>query len=80
MLTVYRRICAITGERIQPVLQAAHIKPVAREGLHRVDNCMPLRSDDVHILDDDDYLGVDPRYRLQVSPRLRQDVVNGVAF
>lgn len=79
VLTAYRRVCAITGGRIQPVLQAAHIKPVAREGLHRVDNGMLLRSD-VHIMYDAGYLGVDPTYRLQVSPRLRQDYGNGVEF
>ncbi len=79
VLTAYRRICAVTGGRIQPVPQAAHIKPVAREGLHRVDNGMLLRSD-VHILYDDGYLGVDPKYRLQVSPRLRQDFGNGTEF
>jgi len=35
---VYQRRCAITGEKALPVLQAAHIRPVTREGLHRVDN------------------------------------------
>ena len=79
VITAYRRVCAITGVRIQPVLQAAHIRPVARDGLHRVDNGRLLRSD-VHILYDDGYLGVDPKFRLQVSPRLRKDFGNGTEF
>ena len=45
-------------------------------GEHRLDNGLLLRSD-VHTLFDRGYLGVDPAYRLQVSPRLRQDFGNG---
>jgi putative restriction endonuclease len=76
ILIAYQRRCAITGGRIQPVLQAAHIKPVHQAGLHRVDNGMLLRSD-VHILYDAGYLGVDDKYRLRVSPKLRADFGNG---
>lgn len=79
VLTSYRRSCAITGNRVEPVLQAAHIRSVADGGLHRVDNGLLLRSD-VHILFDRGYLGVDARHRLHVSPRLRQDFGNGEEF
>lgn len=79
VLSSYERRCAITGSRVKPVLQAAHIRPVSDQGEHRVDNGMLLRSD-VHILFDRGYLGVDPRHRLQVSPRLRMDFGNGEEF
>jgi putative restriction endonuclease len=67
----------ITGAaRISPALQAAHIRPVASGGEHRLDNGSPMRSD-VHTLFDRGYLSVDPKYRLLVSRRLRQDFTNG---
>lgn len=79
VLDAYRRRCAITGTHIPPVLQAAHIRPVTSGGEHRLDNGLLLRSD-VHILFDRGYLGVDPRHRLLVSPRLREDFGNGDQF
>ncbi len=79
ILGAYHRHCAISGSRIGPVLQAAHIRPVKDGGLHRVPNGMLLRSD-VHKLFDDGYLAVDSRFRLRVSPRLRSDFGNGDEF
>ena len=79
VLTAYERRCAITGAKIRPVLEAAHIRPVSREGQNRVDNGLLLRSD-VHTLFDRGYLGVDPELRLHVSPRLRRDFGNGDEF
>lgn len=79
VLTAYERRCAITGSKIRPVLQAAHIRPVTSGGEHRLDNGLLLRSD-VHTLFDQGYLGVDPRYRLHVSPRLREEFGNGEQF
>lgn len=79
VLDAYHRRCAVTGERIRPVLQAAHIVPVARGGENRLDNGLLLRSD-VHTLFDSGYLGVDPKHRLLVSPRLRLEFENGEAF
>jgi putative restriction endonuclease len=76
VLDAYQRRCAITGTHISPVLQAAHIRPVAAGGEHRLDNGLLLRSD-VHTLFDRGYLGVDPKYRLLVSRRLREDFSNG---
>ncbi len=75
----YGRRCAVTGHRILPTLQAAHVLPVASGGQHRVDNGILLRSD-VHTLFDRGYLGVDDRYRLRVSPRLRSEFGNGEEF
>lgn len=75
----YDRRCAITGHRIAPTLQAAHIKPVSRGGENRVDNGLLLRSD-VHTMFDRGYLGVDAAHRLRVSPRLREEFGNGEEF
>jgi putative restriction endonuclease len=79
VLGAYERRCAITGSKIRPVLQAAHIRPVTSGGEHRLDNGLLLRSD-VHTLFDRGYLGVDPNYRLHVSPRLREEFGNGEQF
>ncbi|WP_431897560.1 HNH endonuclease signature motif containing protein [Nonomuraea sp. bgisy101] len=53
------------------MLQAAHIRRLARGGEHRLDNGL-LRSD-VHTLFDRGYLAVD----LLVRPRLREEFGNG---
>ncbi len=79
VLNAYHRRCAISGTHIPPVLQAAHIRPVTSGGEHRLDNGLLLRSD-VHILFDRGYVGVDPGYRLVVSPRLREEFGNGEQF
>jgi putative restriction endonuclease len=79
VLTSYDRRCAITGNHIQPILQAAHIRPVAEEGQNRVDNGLLLRSD-VHTLFDLGYLGINERYELQVSRLLREEWGNGREF
>jgi putative restriction endonuclease len=79
VLDAYHRRCAISGTHITPVLQAAHIRPVTAGGEHRLDNGLLLRSD-VHTLFDRGYVGVDPSYRLLVSPRLREDFGNGDQF
>lgn len=79
LLTAYNRQCAITGGHISPTLQAAHIRPVAQEGQHRLDNGLLLRSD-VHILFDNGYLGVDEHHKLHVSRRLWTDFGNGKEF
>lgn len=79
VLAAYERRCAITGARIKPTLEAAHIRPVSDGGENRVDNGLLLRSD-VHTLFDTGYLGVDPKRRLHVSPALRTEFGNGEEF
>lgn len=72
--------CAVTGNKVLPTLQAAHILPVAEHGQHRIDNGLLLRAD-VHIMFDRGYLGVHPETKaLQVSPRLRETFGNGEEF
>jgi putative restriction endonuclease len=72
----YERHCAITGEKILPVLQAAHIRPVSADGQHRIDNGLLFRSD-VHTLFDKGYVTVTPDYHFRVSHQLRDDFHNG---
>jgi putative restriction endonuclease len=79
VLDAYRYRCAVTGDKIRPVLQAAHIRPLPQGGEHRLDNGLLLRSD-VHTLFDRGYIGVDPKYRLVVSPRLQAEFENGEEF
>lgn len=76
---VYQRRCAVTKEKALPVLTAAHIRPYAEGGEHRVDNGLLLRSD-VHILFDRGYVTVTPEYRLEVSRKLRTDFDNGEEY
>lgn len=72
--------CAITGAKILPALQAAHIKSVAAGGQHSVNNGLLLRAD-VHVMFDRGLLGVHPdRKTLQVSSRLRTTFGNGEEF
>lgn len=73
---IYERRCAVTGEKALPVLEAAHIRPVAAGGMHRIDNGLLLRSD-VHTLFDRGYVAVTPQYKFRVSRRLRDDFDNG---
>ncbi len=72
----YQRRCAVTGERTLPVLEAAHIKPYALSGPHRIHNGILLRAD-LHKLFDLGYVTVTPDLRLEVSPRLRAEWENG---
>ncbi|NMO03214.1 HNH endonuclease [Gordonia sp. TBRC 11910] len=75
----YHHRCAITGDKVRPVLEAAHIQAVSAGGQHRVDNGLLLRSD-VHTLFDRGYLAVDLKHRLRVSPALRERFGNGDWF
>ncbi len=75
----YQRRCAITGEKVLPVLEAAHIRPYAEKGEHRVDNGLLLRSD-AHTLFDRGYLTVTPEFRIEVSKRLHSDFDNGEEY
>jgi putative restriction endonuclease len=79
VVDAYRRRCAITGEKVLPVLEAAHIKPYAEGGEHRVDNGLLLRSD-IHTLFDWGYLTVTPRLEVVVSTRLQTEFHNGAEY
>jgi len=72
----YGRRCAVTKERTLPVLEAAHIKPYADGGEHRIDNGLLLRRD-LHTLFDRGYVSVSPELRFEVSRKLKEDFENG---
>ena len=72
----YDRRCAVTREKALPVLEAAHVRPVAAGGQHRVDNGLLLRSD-IHTLFDRGYVTVTSDYQFKVSRRLKDDFDNG---
>jgi putative restriction endonuclease len=75
----YNRACAVTEEHSLPALEAAHIRPFAKEGPHEVSNGLLLRAD-IHRLFEQGYLTVTPDYRLEVSDRLRHDYHNGRSY
>ncbi|MGH0033144.1 MAG: HNH endonuclease [Myxococcota bacterium] len=72
----YQRRCAITGERVLPVLEAAHVRPYASGGEHSVENGLLLRSD-LHTLFDRGYLTITPDRELEVSSRIHDEFHNG---
>jgi putative restriction endonuclease len=72
----YKRRCAVTREKALPVLEAAHIQPVADGGPHSVSNGLLLRSD-VHTLYDLGYVTIAPDLRFRVRHRLKKDFDNG---
>ena len=79
VIEVYQRRCAISGEKVLPVLQASHIKPYARSGPHRVQNGLLLRVD-LHILFDQGYLTITEDHRVEASRKMREDFDNGKEY
>ncbi len=75
----YEKRCCITGESTLPVLEAAHIKPVALGGQHELQNGLVLRAD-MHILYDKGLIGVDPDFRIHVSSQIRDQYLNGKVY
>jgi putative restriction endonuclease len=72
----YARRCAVTREKVLPVLQAAHIRPVSQGGTHSLPNGLLLRSD-IHTLFDRGYVTVTPTLKFLASQRLKKDFHNG---
>lgn len=79
IIDAYARRCAITGERVLPVLEAAHIRPYAEGGQHRIDNGLLLRRD-LHTLFDRGYLTITPEMDVVVSKRLQTEFHNGEEY
>jgi hypothetical protein len=76
LLDAYGRRCAITGERTEPVLDAAHIQPYLGPRSNHIRNGLVL-SKEFHTLFDLGYVGIDPDYKVHVSPRLYDEWHNG---
>ncbi len=73
---LYKRRCAVTGEKTLPALDAAHIKPFNEDGPHQTSNGILLRSD-IHKLFDRGYVTITPDYHFEVSKRIREEFENG---
>ena len=75
----YNRRCAVTRERVLPVLEAAHIRPYADGGTHEVSNGLLLRRD-LHRLFDLGYVTLAPENQFEVSRRIYEDFENGQEY
>jgi putative restriction endonuclease len=73
---IYRRRCAVTGERTLPALEAAHIRPYGDGGEHEARNGLLLRRD-IHSLFDAGYVTVAPDRHFEVSRRIKEEFDNG---
>ncbi|MFB9127109.1 HNH endonuclease [Paraburkholderia dipogonis] len=70
LLDAYRTRCAVTGSRIEELLDAAHIVPHSLVTDYNVRNGLLLRTD-IHTLFDLYILSVDSRSIVHVAPQLR---------
>lgn len=75
----YNRRCALSQSPVLHVLDAAHVKPVSRGGVHSVDNGILLRQD-FHTLFDRGYITVTPDYYIEISRKLREEFHNGKEY
>jgi len=74
--SAYHKRCSITGERTLPVLEAGHIKPVAKSGPNQVNNGVLFRAD-MHIIFDKGYLTITPDYNVEISKKIKEEYENG---
>ncbi|MNV23626.1 hypothetical protein D3C71_1146510 [compost metagenome] len=66
LLEAYERRCAVTGTRLEPLLEAAHIVPHSMGTDYRISNGLLLRAD-IHNLYDLHHLSIDERGAIHVS-------------
>lgn len=76
VIDAYDRECALTGGRVLPALEAAHIQSYGSGGEHNVSNGLLLRRD-IHSVFDAGYLTFDEDLRVVVSDRVRTEFNNG---
>ena len=72
----YNRTCAVSGGKVLPALDAAHIKPYGEGGGHEVSNGLLLRRD-IHSVFDAGYVTIDRELKFVVSDRVKTDFNNG---
>jgi putative restriction endonuclease len=75
----YGRRCAVSGGKVLPALDAAHIKPYVLGGTHDISNGLLLRRD-IHSLFDIGYVTVDDNYRFVVSEKVKTEYNNGEEY
>jgi len=78
LLDAYGR-CAITAERTEPVLDAAHIQPYRGPASNHVQNGL-LLTKEFHTLFDKGYVTVTPDYTVRVSAALADTWQNGKRY
>jgi putative restriction endonuclease len=76
---LYRRQCALTGGKVLPALDAAHIRPYAEGGTHTKSNGILLRKD-IHSVFDAGYATIDTDYRFVVSEKVKDIFNNGEEY
>jgi putative restriction endonuclease len=79
LLAAYGGRCAITGERTEPVLDAAHVQPYLGPRSNHIQNGLLLIKE-FHALFDEGLVTVTPEYIVRVSPRIRRQWKNGRRF
>jgi putative restriction endonuclease len=72
----YGRQCAVSGGKVLPALDAAHIRPYHDGGLHLKSNGLLLRKD-IHSVFDAGYATVDSDYRFVVGEKIKEVYDNG---
>jgi putative restriction endonuclease len=72
----YHRTCAVSGGKVLPALDAAHIRPFALGGTHKLSNGILFRRD-IYSVFDAGYVTIDDQYRFVVSERVKTDFNNG---
>jgi putative restriction endonuclease len=76
---LYRRQCALTGGKVLPALDAAHIRPYGEGGTHTKSNGILLRKD-IHSVFDAGYATIDTDYRFVVSEKVKGIFNNGEEY
>ncbi|MCX6141773.1 MAG: HNH endonuclease [Ignavibacteriales bacterium] len=75
----YSKACAVTHEHSLPALEAAHIRPFAKNGSHEIRNGLLLRAD-LHRLFEQGYVTITTDRKVEVSSRLKLDYSNGRSY
>jgi putative restriction endonuclease len=79
ILDAYGRKCAVTGEKTEPVLQAAHVQPYLGPSSNHLQNGI-LMAQEVHTLFDEGLISITPDYEIRVSKSIRERWSNGRRF
>lgn len=72
----YQRTCAVSGGKVLPALDAAHIKPYALDGSHELSNGILLQRD-IHSVFDAVNVTFDEQRRFVVTDRVKTEFNNG---
>lgn len=79
LITAYEGRCAISGERTEPVLDAAHVQPYLGPRSNHIQNGL-LLTQEFHTLFDRGYITVTPEHTVRVSSQIRERWSNGKRF